>query len=272
MHPFFEDRPERFWTHLSTGLTFPLHLHLQLELFLVLDGQCDVTVRGQCRTLGPGDLAVIFPNQVHGYTALSPQNRAVLVLCDLSYTGGYGDTLLRCHPEDPFLPAEELHGNIPFAIGELEREQRQTEHSPAFAPLVQLVLARALPALRLERNLTSDRQELTYQISHYVGEHFREPLTLGTLAQELGLNRYHLSHLFSEKIGQSFPAYLSRIRLSCACAALAETDRPITEIAEESGFESQRTFFRVFRQQLGVTPLQYRRAARAGREPSEKVF
>ena len=95
MHPFFEDRPERFWTHLSTGLTFPLHLHLQLELFLVLDGQCDVTVRGQCRTLGPGDLAVIFPNQVHGYTALSPQNRAVLVLCDLSYTGGYGDTLLR---------------------------------------------------------------------------------------------------------------------------------------------------------------------------------
>ena len=132
--------------------------------------------------------------------------------------------------------------------------------------------ARALPALRLERNLTSDRQELTYQISHYVGEHFREPLTLGTLAQELGLNRYHLSHLFSEKIGQSFPAYLARIRFSCACAALAETDRPITEIAEESGFESQRTFFRVFRQQLGVTPLQYRRAARAGREPPEKVF
>ena len=32
------------------------------------------------------------------------------------------------------------------------------------------------------------RQELTYQISHYVGEHFREPLTLGTLAQELGLS------------------------------------------------------------------------------------
>ena len=95
---------------------------------------------------------------------------------------------------------------------------------------------------------------------------------MGTLAQELWLNRYHLSHLFSEKIGQSFPAYLSRIRLSCACAALAETDRPITEIAEESGFESQRTFFRVFRQQLGVTPLQYRRAARAGREPPGKVF
>ena len=272
MHAFVEARHEPLSIHLSTGLTFPLHLHPQLELFLVLTGSSSVTVRGQTQVLGPGALALIFPNQVHSYTALEPGTGAVLVVCDLSYTGGYADTLLRSHPEDPFLPAEALHGNIPFAIGELEREQRQTEHSPAFAPLVQLVLARALPALRLERNLTSDRQELTYQISHYVGEHFREPLTLGTLAQELGLNRYHLSHLFSEKIGQSFPAYLSRIRLSCACAALAETDRPITEIAEESGFESQRTFFRVFRQQLGVTPLQYRRAARAGREPPEKVF
>ena len=40
-----------------------------------------------------------------------------------------------------------------------------------------------------------------------------------TLARELGMNKYHLSHVFSEKMGQSFPAYLSRIRISCACSA-----------------------------------------------------
>lgn len=68
------------------------------------------------------------------------------------------------------------------------------------------------------------------------------------------MNKYHLSHVFSEKMGQSFPAYLSRIRISCACSALAETDRSVTQIAEECGFESQRSFFRVFQQQLGTTP------------------
>ena len=88
-----------------------------------------------------------------------------------------------------------------------------------------------------------------------------EPLTLGELARELGMNKYHLSHVFSEKMGQSFPSYLASIRLSCACSALAETDRSVTQIAEECGFESQRSFFRVFQQHMGTTPLQYRRNA-----------
>lgn len=263
MHAFVEARREPLSIHLSTGLTFPLHLHPQLELFLVLTGSSSVTVRGQTQVLGPGALALIFPNQVHSYTALEPGTGAVLVVCDLSYTGGYADTLLRSHPEDPFLSGEKLHPNVPYAIQELEREARLQRESPVFGPLIQLVLARALPQLSLAKNSAADRRELTYQISQYVGEHFREPLTLGTLARELGMNKYHLSHVFSEKMGQSFPAYLSRIRISCACSALAETDRSVTQIAEECGFESQRSFFRVFQQQLGTTPLQYRKNARS---------
>ena len=119
MHAFVEARREPLSIHLSTGLTFPLHLHPQLELFLVLTGSSSVTVRGQTQVLGPGALALIFPNQVHSYTALEPGTGAVLVVCDLSYTGGYADTLLRSHPEDPFLSGEKLHPNVPYAIQEL---------------------------------------------------------------------------------------------------------------------------------------------------------
>ena len=72
MHAFVEARHEPLSIHLSTGLTFPLHLHPQLELFLVLTGSSSVTVRGQTQVLGPGALALIFPNQVHSYTALEP--------------------------------------------------------------------------------------------------------------------------------------------------------------------------------------------------------
>lgn len=267
MHAFFETREEPLSAHVSTELAFPLHLHPQLELFLVLKGRSSVTVRGQSRVVEPGSLALIFPNQVHSYTSLEPGTQAVLVVCDLAYTGGYGETLLRSHPIDPFLPANRVHPNAAYAIGELEKEHRRQRQSPAYSPLVQLALARCLPELILERNQASDHRDLTYQISHYVGEHFREPLTLGDLAHQLGMNKYHLSHVFSEKMGQSFPAYLSRIRLSCACSALSETDLSVTQIAEECGFESQRSFFRVFRQHMGRTPLQYRREARSGRDP-----
>ena len=204
---------------------------------------------------------------MHSYTALEPGTGAVLVVCDLSYTGGYADTLLRSHPEDPFLSGEKLHPNVPYAIQELEREARLQRESPVFGPLIQLVLARALPQLSLAKNSAADRRELTYQISQYWGEHFREPLTWAPWPGSWGMNKYHLSHVFSEKMGQSFPAYLSRIRISCACSALAETDRSVTQIAEECGFESQRSFFRVFQQQLGTTPCNTARTPARRRRP-----
>ena len=262
MHAFFENRPDSFRAFVSTGLSFPLHLHPQLEMYLIVSGETCVTIRQQERTLRAGDIAIVFPNQIHSYSAMRPDARALMVICDLAYTGGYRDTLLTHHPADPFLPADALHPNIPFAMNAMVEEQQ--EKSAAYAPLIQLTLARALPSLALKRNRSSDHQELTYQIAHYISEHFREPLTLQQLSAGLGMSKFYLSHLFSEKIGEPFPQYLSSIRLSHACSLLSETDMPVTEIAGESGFESQRTFFRAFQQRYGTTPLKYRRAAHSG--------
>lgn len=261
MNAFFETRDDALTSVVAEGLSFPLHLHPQLELFFVLSGETSVTVWRETRALGPGSLAVIFPNQIHSYTALSKESRAALVVCDLSLTGGFSDTLLLWHPADPFLPPEALHPNVAFAVGELTAEKRGGGDRAVCSALMQLVLARALPQLSLHRNRAADYSELTYQIAQYVSAHFREPLTLEALARALGVSRFHLSHVFSEKIGQGFSAYLASIRIDCACALLAGTNRSVTEIAAESGFESQRSFFRAFGARCGMTPLAYRRRA-----------
>jgi len=264
MHAFFENRAERFDTYISRGLSYPLHLHPHLELFFMLSGETTVTVRGRSQILTPGSLAIIFPNQIHSYTAHSAESRATLVICELARTGGYVDLLLRSHPKNPFLKPELLHPNVAFAIGEMSAEHVRGENGNVYAPLIQLVLARVLPLLDLKSNKSADYRELTYQIADYVGGHFRDPLTLAELARKLGVSKFHLSHVFSEKFGQSFSSYLTKIRLACACGMLTDTVRSVTEIAEESGFESQRTFFRVFRQQYEETPLQYRHRVQGG--------
>lgn len=258
MHAFFEQHKSQFRAFLSTSLTFPLHLHSQLELYQVLEGEALVTIHNESRTLKAGEMAVIFPNQIHSYTALTPDTQALLLICDLSYTGRYADILLQNAPVNPFLKPDFLHPNVAYALQELVKEVQLLEDSSVFAPFVQLILARILPHLQLQRNRSADHQEVTYQITNYISEHFREPITLTSLSQALNLSKYHISHVFSDKIGQNFPSYLSRIRLSFACGMLTDTDLSVTEIAEESGFESQRTFFRVFQEQYHMTPLQYR--------------
>jgi AraC-like DNA-binding protein len=53
--------------------------------------------------------------------------------------------------------------------------------------------------------------------------------------------------------------WLLQRRLDCAEGLLLQTDKPVADIADESGFESQTHFNRVFKARFGVTPLQYRR-------------
>ena len=103
--------------------------------------------------------------------------------------------------------------------------------------------------------------DLTGSLVHYLSQNFQKPLSLDTVARDLGVSKYHLSHVFSEKIGQSFSSYLASIRVDCACALLAGTNRSVTEIAAESGFESQRSFFRAVGARCGMTPRAYRRRA-----------
>lgn len=270
MGAFFEIKDKNdVYAQVVNTLDYPLHLHPQMEIFHVYEGEVIVTVRNMTRLMNAGDFVVIFPNEIHSYTTLLPRISAILAHWDLSFCGGYMDLLMTNHPVNPFLRFEQLHPNIALAINEMIREQNGQNKLPVYAPLIQLLLVRLLPDLELVRNKNNDYPELTYQIANYITENYRDPITVGMLAQKLGISKHHLSHLFSEKMGQSFPSYLTSIRLSAACRLLTETDKSVTEIAEMTGFESQCNFFRTFKKRFEITPLKYRQANRKEKEVSE---
>ena len=67
-----------------------------------------------------------------------------------------------------------------------------------------------------------------------------------------------LSRVFSGTFHRNFNQYLNETRLNYAGAMLEYTSRTVTDICMESGFESQRTFNRVFMQSYRMTPREYR--------------
>ena len=79
------------------------------------------------------------------------------------------------------------------------------------------------------------------------------------MAKALGVGSYVLSRVFSGIFHRNFNQYLNETRFNYACSLLIYTDRPVTEVCMEAGFESQRTFNRVFRQFCHMTPREYRR-------------
>jgi AraC-like DNA-binding protein len=94
----------------------------------------------------------------------------------------------------------------------------------------------------------------------------REGLTLGELAQALNLGQAALRALINQQQGyRNFNDFLHHYRLQEASARLTSEDLPILTIALESGYASIGPFNRAFRQRFGMTPTEYRAAARMER-------
>jgi AraC family transcriptional regulator len=101
-------------------------------------------------------------------------------------------------------------------------------------------------------------------VRDYLHTHFRERLTLDRIARAAGVHPVHLSRAFPKRFGVTLGAYLRGLRLDDAARRLAATDRPIADIALDSGFASQAHLTRELKRQLGTTPGSYRRGS-AGR-------
>ena len=92
----------------------------------------------------------------------------------------------------------------------------------------------------------------------FIGHNFRGPLRIAAIAKAAGLSARHLTRLFSEYTGQTVNGYITHLRLSHVRRLLATTDRKIIDIMHDSGFSCTTQFYRLFREQTGVSPRQYR--------------
>ncbi|WP_281521806.1 helix-turn-helix domain-containing protein [Dubosiella newyorkensis] len=100
---------------------------------------------------------------------------------------------------------------------------------------------------------------IVQKIIEYIEDHLHENIDQDTLAASMHYSKYYLHRLFTKTIGLSIHTYILRRRLSEAARSLAQTQRPIMEIALWSGYESQRTFTNRFRKMYKIPPAKFRK-------------
>lgn len=92
----------------------------------------------------------------------------------------------------------------------------------------------------------------------YLNTHYREKITLEDVARWVYLSPAYFSRVFKAEMGESFTAYLNRIRIEHSKELLRHKSIRLTDIALLVGFEEQSYFTKVFKKLVGVPPLQYR--------------
>jgi two-component system, response regulator YesN len=92
----------------------------------------------------------------------------------------------------------------------------------------------------------------------YINKNFDRTLRLDEVAKELYLTPQYLSSFFKRVVGVNFLDYVNNIRVYHAIKLLQETDRKITHIAMECGFNNTATFNSIFKKFTGKTSSEYR--------------
>jgi AraC family transcriptional regulator len=86
----------------------------------------------------------------------------------------------------------------------------------------------------------------------------REPLPLADLANSVGLSPYHFLRVFRARTGTTPHQYLIGARLRLAVKLLLDTQRSVTEIGYDVGFQDLSNFANTFRRVVGCSPRAYR--------------
>lgn len=110
-----------------------------------------------------------------------------------------------------------------------------------------------------EKRKMGGGEEIVQNMKIYAKEHCSKDITVKMLAEEMFfMNADYLSHLFKEKVGESYSVYLKNIRLKKAKELLKEDKFSVTEVAAMTGYNDTSQFIRVFKQNVGITPKKYR--------------
>jgi AraC family transcriptional regulator len=107
------------------------------------------------------------------------------------------------------------------------------------------------------------------EVAVWLDENCCDAIDLESAAAEAGLSAYHFLRVFTSVLGVTPHQYLVRARLRRAARLLASQDRAITEVAYDVGFGDLSNFVRTFGRAAGVSPREFRRAARGDRKAME---
>lgn len=119
-------------------------------------------------------------------------------------------------------------------------------------------IIKTLTCSPLEKENHVDDNHIVHQAKDYIYTHYFEPISLGQIAEKVGVSSSYLSNLFHKSVGESYIKFLTKVRMEQA-ARLLKTDssKKVYDIAEKVGYVSAKHFSYVFKQHFKMTPGEY---------------
>ena len=249
------------------NLSYMAHWHQEIELILIDAGSLVLGVNQERLTLLPGDLAVLGSRDIHYYESVEEACTYSILI--------FSPELVNCPslwPANSDLSQAVLDAGIirDEVISPLIKEtitELKTQNT-LYKELVRGNLQRICALLERELGRPKKKglsgrdpvQQRMRQTLEFIHRQYRKPLRLEDAASLAAMSPSHFSRVFSGYMGENFSAYVNNVRLEKILPRLAANDESILTIAMDSGFESLRTFNRVFKKHFAQSPRSWRQS------------
>jgi len=259
------------FNHHHAKFDYPVHYHPEYELNLVMNTTGRRIIGDSFRDFEVCDLVLIGPNTTHAWFEHQPTTAAHVVTIQF-HSEFFSEMALN---RKLMLPIREMleksKRGILFSkeLAESNKDRiiQLSEHKGFDSLLDFLSLLYDLAISRNQSVLASpsysgqfdpSKSQRLGLINDYLNKNLANNIKLKEVADLINMSETAFSHYFKKRTQRSFSDYITDLRIGNAARLIIETDKSISEICYECGFNNNSYFNRVFKKQKGCTPGEFR--------------
>ena len=242
------------------------HSNTCYELHIILDGTCKLAFDGETHTMAAGQAVFIAPNVYHAPSDVCEP----FCRFSLSFSADSAlESVLSGIDRDEyrfFKPEEGVLSLCRTILSELDADRFLNREmvSSMFSQLMICclrVVRGETKHIKMEERVQNQEDEIE-RIDNFFALYPPERQTRQELAEYLHCSQRQLIRKMQALYGVSFRQKLIASRMDLARYLLRSTDKSVNEISAQLGYSDNAAFFRVFRQNTGMTPTQYRKESK----------
>lgn len=253
------------------------HWHEDVQFFLLLEGEVEFFVNKTRHILRAGEGLFINSGILHMARALTKEKAASYYCLDISpvLLSLFANSVFEKRYVRPYLRTvffeglklipqvdwqKEILENIP-TVTQLEETRPFGSEYEIVWRLTRMWLA-VITHASAEKTCARDQtqMQLVSRIIGYLAEHYREEITLTAVADYVHKSPSECCRLFRTASQMTIFSYLEKYRIERAVRLLQSTSLTVDRIASDVGFRTTSYFIKVFRRNMGKTPLAFRKS------------
>lgn len=243
---------------------FPLHKHYEVEIHYCKLGSMVLRIGEKEYKLTDGTLAIIGSMTPHSLVSKADGTHSVLIELGPFFLKEHFSTFTNLDLDDPIIVLNEDSDKkeLTASLHELIDNSYASDTCSKLSGIgclwkicSQIIMIKGTNADIINKK----RDQRIERILDHIHIHYTEPISLDDAVALVGYSKGNLCKVFKEAVGMSFHSYLNNYRIQSSLYLLKNTDMPIGEIAENVGFTEFKSFCRVFKSVIGITPSEFRK-------------